>query len=218
MNEVSAYRTQLWEYYDRRVDELEATGLARALEYWRGLGVAATASEIGAEDIQVREVLHSLGPARFLEVGSGPGTYTSTLPGRGIALEQSAAALRVLLAGVRGIPAVRADALALPLRDASVERVFAGHIYGILDEPGRCALLSEARRVASEIVVVDSGRPAGVPAEQWQERSIGQDGEVFSVFRRHFEAQELADEIGGRVLFAGRFYVVVVADNPSRLP
>jgi SAM-dependent methyltransferase len=208
--EESAYRTQLWRYYDRRVEEVEATGLARAVEYWHGLGVAVSVSAIESEDTQVREVLHSLGPALFLEVGSGPGTYTSAIPARGIALEQSAAALRVLLACVSGVPAVRANALALPLRDASVERVFAGHIYGILDEAGRHALLSEARRVAREVVVVDSGRPAGVPAEHWQQRTIGQDSEVFSVLRRHFEAQELADEIGGRVLFAGQYYVVVV--------
>ena len=158
-------------------------------------------------------MLHSLEQATYLEVGSGPGTYTSVLPGKGIALDQSAAALRLLLSRVSGVPAIRADALDLPLHDRSVACVFATHIYGILDESGRDALLEEARRVASRMVVVDSGRPAGVPAEQWQQRTSGLDEQIYNVLRRHFDAQELADEVGGQVLFAGRFYVVVASET-----
>ena len=162
---------------------------------------------------RVCEVLHSLEPTTYLEVGSGPGTYTSILPGKGIALDQSAAALRVLLSRESGVPVIRADALQLPLRDRCVGRVFAAHIYGILAEPGRTALLQEARRVGSQIIVLDSGRPAGVSAEEWQQRTSGLDRRVYRVLRRHFDAHELADEIGGRVLFAGRFYVVVISET-----
>lgn len=224
VSEDSAYRDQLWDYYDRRVQFRAQDGLARvlddesrgvrtALEYWHGLGVTVTSSELRAEDAQVREVLQSLEPTPYLEVGSGPGTYTSILPGTGIALDQSAAALRVLLSREPGIPVIRADALQLPLRDQSVGRVFAAHIYGILAEHDRATLLHEARRVGSHVVVVDAGRPVGVSAEEWQQRTSGLDRQEYRVLRRHFDAHELAHEIGGKVLFAGRFYVVVTSET-----
>ena len=134
VSEDTEYRVQLWDYYDRRVQFRAQDALARAqdyesrdvrtaLEYWHGLGIAASASELLAEDARVCEVLHSLEPTTYLEVGSGPGTYTSILPGKGIALDQSAAALRVLLSRESGVPVIRADALQLPLRDRCVGRV-----------------------------------------------------------------------------------------------
>jgi hypothetical protein len=211
MGEDVGYRTQLWRYYDLRPRDPTGTARARALEYWRGLGVAVTGSEIEEEDTQVRAVLASLPPATYLEVGSGPGGYTAVLRGQGIALDQSATALHILRSRHVGVPVLRADGLELPLRDSSVERLFASHVYGILQPSERVVLLVEARRVARQVVLLDSGRPPGVPAEQWQQRSVRSDGQVFRVLRRHFRAAELAAEIGGRVLFAGRFYVVVVA-------
>jgi ubiquinone/menaquinone biosynthesis C-methylase UbiE len=223
MSADSGYRVQLWDYYDRRAQFRAQDAFGRvqqgsrhirnALEYWHRLGVPASASELEEEDAQVREVLHSLGPATYLEVGSGPGTYTSVLPGKGCALDQSEAALRLLRSRVPGVPAIRGDALHLPLRVRSVDRVFAAHIYGILDKSGRNALLSEARRVAGELVILDSGRPAGVLAVQWQQRTSGLDQQLYRVLRRHFDAQELADEIGGQVLYAGRFYVMVASST-----
>lgn len=223
VSEGVGYRVQLWDYYDRRAEfraqdaqaqiQDEGRWLRHALEYWHWLGVPASAPELESEHTQVCEVLRSREQATYLEVGSGPGTFTSALPGKGIALDQSAAALRLLLSRLSGVPAIRADALNLPLRDRSVACVFATHIYGILDELGRDALVKEARRVASRMVVVDSGRPAGVPAEQWQQRTSGLDDKLYNVHRRHFDAQELADELrGGQVLFAGRFYVVVASE------
>jgi Methyltransferase domain len=221
MSADSGYRVQLWDYYDRRAQFRAQDAFAQApqrsrqvrnaLEYWHGLGVEASAPELEEEDARVREALHSLGSATFLEVGSGPGTYTPNLPGSGGALDQSEAALRLLLSRLPGVPVIRADALHLPLRARSVDRVFATHIYGILDQPDRHALLSEARRVADELVILDAGRPAGVPAVQWQQRTSGLDQKPYRVLRRHFDAHELANEIGGQVLYAGRFYVVVAS-------
>ena len=52
------------------------------------------------------------------------------------------------------------------------------------------------------------GRPEGVNAEEWQERTLP-GGDSYRVFRRHFDAEELAAEVGGVVLFAGQFYVLV---------
>jgi hypothetical protein len=91
--------------------------------------------------------------------------------------------------------------------------VFAAHIYGILAGPDRTTLLQEARRVGSQLVVLDAGRPTGVSAEEWQQRTTGLDRQLYRVLRRHFDAHELADEIGGKVLFAGSFYVVVISET-----
>jgi Methyltransferase domain len=221
MDEDSRYRVQLWDYYDRRVELRAQDARARtqnddalvhnALEYWHWLGVTVSAAELKTEHAHVLDALGSLEPAMHLEVGSGPGTYTSALPGQVIALDQSATSLRLLGARLPGTPAVRADALSLPLLDRSVQYVSATHIYGILGEADRGALLQEARRVAHQLVLLDSGRPAGIPGEQWQQRTSGLDQRTYHVLRRHFDADELADEIGGHVLFAGRFYVVVIA-------
>lgn len=201
-------RPRSWEYYDRRALEGTRT-IGHALAYWTGLGVDAKAADIEAEALEVRRLLGSMPPSPFLEVGAGPGTFTAYLRGWGIALDQSEAALRVLRSGPAGSPVVRGDALRLPVRDRAVARVFAAHIYGLLTEGQRGPFLSEGRRVAEELIVVDAGRPLGVPAEHWQRRTLG--GETFGVFRRHFKSEELASEIEGRPLFSGCFYVVVRA-------
>ena len=67
--------------------------------------------------------------------------------------------------------------------------------------------------MAGELVILDSGRPAGVLAVQWQQRTSGLDQQLYRVLRRHFDAEELADEIGGQVLYAGRFYVMVASSD-----
>lgn len=201
--------SSIWEYYDRRAAQ-GVRGVNHAVEYWTGLGVEVTAADIEAEAAQLERHLRGLVPATFVEVGAGPGTFTAVLPGRGIALDQSDASLRVLLASSAHVPAVRADALALPLRDQGVERVYATHIYGILGAGADRALVSEARRVARELVIVDAGRPAGVPAEHWQVRILP-DGSSWRIYRRHFDGPDLAAEVGGRILFAGRFYVLIAA-------
>jgi SAM-dependent methyltransferase len=202
-------RPPSWEYYDRRAYEGART-IGHALAYWTGLGVDATAADIEAEAVEVRRLLGSLSPSPFVEVGAGPGTFTADLPGWGIALDQSEAALRVLRSGPADTPVVRADAFGLPLRDRAVTRVFAAQIYGLLTQEQRGPFLSEVRRIAKELVVIDAGRPPGVPAEHWQSRTL--DGsETFRVFRRHFEPEALAAEIDGRPLFSGLFYVVVSA-------
>jgi Methyltransferase domain len=198
-----------WEYYDRRAQEGTRT-IGHALAYWTGLGAEATAADIEAEAVEIRRLLGSMAPSPFAEVGAGPGTFTAYLPGWGIALDQSEAALRVLRSGPAETPVVRGDALRLPLRDRAVTRVFAAHIYGLLTQEQRRPFLSEARRIGTELVVIDARRPPSVPAEHWQRRTLG-GRETFSVFRRHFKSEALAAEIDGRSLFSGRFYVVVSA-------
>ena len=202
-------RRRSWEYYDRRAQEGQRT-VRHATEYWTGLGVETSEAEIEAEGLELRRLLRSLTPATFAEVGAGPGTFTSDLAGCGVALDQSDAALRVLLAGSPKMSAVQADACRLPFPDRALERVIATHIYGLLHESERRSFLAEVHRVADELVVLDAGRPIGVAAEQTQLRTLS-GGDRFEIFRRHFDAEELAQELGGRPLFAGRFYVLVAA-------
>jgi SAM-dependent methyltransferase len=214
-SELVAHRRALWDYYNRRV-----TGRPPAFEnahaYWTGLGVEVEIADIAYEAAQLTDKLRELSPVPFVDVGAGPGTFTSLVPGPGIALDQSRRALEVLRAQVPGIPAAQADALRLPLPDGAVVRFFSSHVYGLLLPSERQVFLAEARRVASELILVDAGRPKGVRAEEWQERRLP-DGGAFKVFRRHFDADVLAAEVGGDVLFAGRFYVLVsVVSSGSR--
>ncbi len=196
-----------WEYYDRRVAQ-GVPGLHRAVEYWSGLGVQVAAADIEDEGARVRALLASLSGTTFVEAAAGPGTFTGLLPGRGVASDQSAAALERLRDDHPGFPALRADVTALPFRDHSFGRYFAAHIYGLLQPDEARRLLDEATRVAGELVILDAGRPAGVAAEEWQNRTLP-DGGPYRIFRRHFEPEALASELGGTVLFGGLFYVLV---------
>jgi len=106
-------------------------------------------------------------------------------------------------------PRVRADAFALPFADGGFDRVFTGHFYGHLLPEQRARFLSEVRRVAPSLVVVDARIHPAVEPEQIQERVLN-DGSVHRVFKRYFTAEELAHELGGGlVLYAGRWFVMV---------
>ena len=65
--------------------------------------------------------------------------------------------------------------------------------------------LAEARRVAAELVVVDaSQRALAASTDEMQERILN-DGSRWTVYKRYFEPDELADELGGgETLFAGQ--------------
>ena len=57
--------------------------------------------------------------------------------------------------------AIVGDALHLPVADMAFDRVFAGRFYGHLPHDPRGAFLSEARRVAGELVVIVTARRRG---------------------------------------------------------
>ena len=206
-NEREQHRRSLWEYYDRRVTG-RLPGLANAHAYWTGLGVTVEVEDIAAEAAQLERLLRELSAVRFVDVGAGPGTFTGYLAGRGIAIDQSRRALDVLRTVVPEVPVIQADATALPVPTHAFDRFFSAHLYGLLLPSEREPFLAEAHRVASEVVVLDAGRPLGVSAEEWQERTLPSGGS-YRVFRRHFDADALAAEVGGVVLFAGQFYVLV---------
>jgi len=101
------------------------------------------------------------------------------------------------------------DALELPFPDEAFDRVLTGHFYGHLPDRDRERFLAEARRVAAELVIVDSALRDEVSAEEWQERVLN-DGSRHRVYKRYFTGEGLADEVGGgAVLQAGGWFVAV---------
>src|SRR5262249_15120357 len=70
--------------------------------------------------------------------------------------------------------------------------------------------LDQARRVAPELVVVESLRHPGDPAAAWVERRLS-DGSTWSVYKRVFDGPDLADELGGRVVFSGPSVLLLTA-------
>jgi hypothetical protein len=84
-----------------------------------------------------------------------------------------------------------------------------GHFYGHLEPGVREAFLLEARRVAPELVVVDSAMRPDQRDEEQQERVLN-DGSRWEVYKRYFTGAGLAAELdGGEVLHEGRWFVVV---------
>jgi hypothetical protein len=83
--------------------------------------------------------------------------------------------------------------------------------YGHLQEGDRQRFLAEARRVAPELVVVDAALRDDVEPEQLEERVL-RDGSRWTVYKRFFTPEGLLAELGGgRVVYAGRWFVAVAS-------
>jgi demethylmenaquinone methyltransferase/2-methoxy-6-polyprenyl-1,4-benzoquinol methylase len=192
-------------YYEARAPEYD--------DWWLGTGAFAERERPGWEEERTRlvDALGGLPPARTLDVACGTGFLTQHLPGTVTGLDQSASMLALASARVPRAGFVQSDALRLPFLDGAFERVFASHFYGHLEEPERVRFLAEARRVASELVVVDSALRDDVEPAEWQRRQL-RDGSTWSVYKRFFRAGELAVELGGGdTLLDGRWFVAVRA-------
>jgi ubiquinone/menaquinone biosynthesis C-methylase UbiE len=196
-----------WAYYDRRAPEYD--------DWWTGTGPFAHRERPGwrEETASMVALVRSLPDGRTLDVACGTGFLTQYLRGAVVAIDQSPSMMAVAAARLTGAgAAVRADALSLPFRRDSFTQVVTAHFYGHLPPHERERFLSEARRVACRLVVIDSALRPGVEPEQWQERVL-RDGSRHRVFKRYLEAEQLADEIGGRALFAGTWFVAA-ANSP----
>ena len=190
-------------YYDRRAREYD--------EWYRGLGQYAERDRPGWEQevAALCESLAALPPVRTLDVACGTGVLTRHLPGEVVGLDQSEGMLDEARQQAPNATYVRGDALALPFEDDSFDRVVTGHFYGHLAGADRERFLAEARRLASELVVVDSALREDVDPEEQQERVLN-DGSRWEVYKRYFEPEALARELGGgEVLFAGHWFVAV---------
>jgi ubiquinone/menaquinone biosynthesis C-methylase UbiE len=187
---------------------------ARAREYddwWLGRGLYAARDRRGwfEEVTRLLGAIASLPPARTLDVACGTGFLTRHLHGEVTGLDQSETMLAVAAEQVPGARFVSGDALALPFADGAVDRLFTGHFYGHLEQRDRERFLAEARRVARELVVVDSALRDGVEPEERQQREL-KDGTRWQVYKRYFTPEELREELGGgEILFAGTWFVAV---------
>jgi len=190
-------------YYDRRAPEYD--------DWWRGSGLFAERDRPAwNEEVEALcSAIAALEPARTLDVASGTGFLTRHLRGEVVGLDQSESMLEEARRQAPNATFVRGDALSLPFEDGAFERVFTGHFYGHLDPEQRERFVVEARRVAPELVVVDSALREDVEPEEQQERVLN-DGSRWEVYKRYFEPDGLARELGGgQTLFAGRWFVAV---------
>jgi demethylmenaquinone methyltransferase/2-methoxy-6-polyprenyl-1,4-benzoquinol methylase len=193
-------------YYERRATEYD--------DWWQGTGLFASRERPGwQEEVEaVAALVGDLPAARTLDVACGTGFLTRHLQGPlVVGIDQSAAMVAITQSrlGSGGVALV-ADALRLPFADGTFDRLFTGHFYGHLVPDERATFLAEARRVARELVVVDSALRDGVEPEQWQERTLN-DGSRHRVFKRFLTADGLAGEIGGEPLLGGTWFVAARA-------
>ena len=193
------------EYYDTRAPEYD--------DWYLGLGGFAQRDRPGWDDELAALVaaIERLPAKRTLDVACGTGFLTRHLQGDVTGLDQSARMLAIAAERKPDATFVQGDALELPFEERAFERLFTGHFYGHLEEDERVRFLADARRVSSELVVVDASRVHSPVAEEIQERVLN-DGSRWTVYKRYFEPEELARELGGgEVLFAGRWFVMVRA-------
>jgi ubiquinone/menaquinone biosynthesis C-methylase UbiE len=192
-------------YYEQRANEYD--------DWWLGTGLFARRERPGwAEEVEdLIGVLAGLPPARTLDVACGTGMLTRHLPGELEALDQSEAMVAVASERMPDVRVVQGDAVPLPFSDGEFERVFTSHFYGHLLPEEREPFLEEARRVGAQLVIVDSALHEGLSPEEDQERVLN-DGSRHKVYKRFFEPDELAAELGGgTVLHAGHWFVAVAA-------
>jgi ubiquinone/menaquinone biosynthesis C-methylase UbiE len=201
---------------DRTLGAVKAYYDARAPEYddwFHGVGRYADRDRPGWEEelAALTATLEALAPARTLDVACGTGFLTRHLRGDLTCLDQSERMLALAAERVPHARMVNADAIPLPFADGEFERLFTGHFYGHLEEPQRTAFLEEARRVAGELVFVDSSQSYSAVAAEWQPRLLN-DGSEWKVYKRFFTGEGLAEELGGgEVLHDGTWFVVVRA-------
>jgi ubiquinone/menaquinone biosynthesis C-methylase UbiE len=177
-------------YYERRAAEYD--------DWYEGAGRFADRDRPGwDEEVQALvQLVAALPPARTLDVACGTGFLTRHLRGFVVALDRSPAMVEIAQARLPHGIALTGDALTLPFAAGAFERVFIGHFYGHLPPDERAAFLAEARRVAPELVVVDSAPRQDEPREGWQDRVLN-DGSRHRVFKRFLTAAQLVEELGG---------------------
>lgn len=190
-------------YYEQRALEYD--------EWYRGTGLYARRVRPGWDEEVERlaAAVASIKAASVLDVACGTGFLTRHLPGRVIALDQSATMLRIARERLPRGDVVRGDAFHLPFPSCAFDCAVAGHFYGHLREPERARFLAEVRRVAGRVLIIDAAWREELEPEQVQDRMLN-DGSRHTVYKRYFTPEQLISELGGaEVLHAGRWFVAV---------
>ena len=197
------------EYYDTRAPEYD--------EWYLGLGRFAERERPGWHEAvsALEQAVQELAPARTLDVACGTGFLTRNLRGPVTGLDQSDQMIEIARERMPAAEFVQADAIPLPFSANAFDRVFTGHFYGHLGDTEREAFLADARRVAPELIVVDSAVRPDHEREEVQARILN-GGSAFEVYKRYFDGDELARELGGgTVLHASDWFVMVASSAAS---
>jgi len=192
-------------YYAQRAPEYD--------DFYLGTGLYASRARPGwHEEVEsLRSLLASLSFSAIADVACGTGFLTRHLAGRVVGIDQSLAMLQIARAWVPGGRVVQGDALGLPFPAGTFDCLSAGHYYGHLRQSDRDRFLVEAHRVAARILIIDAAARGESSTEEVQPRMLN-DGSRHSVYKRYFTPVQLLSELGGgRVLHAGRWFVVVLA-------
>jgi ubiquinone/menaquinone biosynthesis C-methylase UbiE len=200
---LDSVRAEERRYYELRAPEYD--------DWYLGRGVHEGVERPGWDEELARLValIEALPPGRVLDVACGTGFLTRHLRGEVTGIDQSATMLEIARGRCPGATLLQADALTLPFEDRSFDRAFTGHFYGHLRASDREQFLSEVRRLAPELVVVDTALRPGLGREEIHERVLS-DGSLHAVYKRYLAPEELARELGGgRTLHAGDWFVVV---------
>ncbi|HET6870310.1 MAG TPA: class I SAM-dependent methyltransferase [Solirubrobacteraceae bacterium] len=195
------------EYYDARAAEYD--------EWYLDQGLYAARERPGWHEAvrALEQAVAALPAASTLDVACGTGFLTRHLTGPVTGLDQSERMLDIARERVPQGRFVPGDAMQLPFEDGSFDRVFTGHFYGHLEGGAREAFLAQVQRLAPALVVVDSAVRPDHEREEWQTRVLN-DGSRHQVYKRYFDPDALAAELGGgTVLHANDWFVMVAAGN-----
>lgn len=142
----------------------------------------------------------------MLDVACGTGVWTRFLPGEVTAMDQSQEMLDIAATRVPAARLIRALFPPLPFPDDSYDAVFTANFYGLLRPDERAAFLTEVRRVAPELIVVDLRSDGDTPTEGPERRVIN--GTSYDIFRRRFTPESLTAELGGNLTYPGRYFLM----------
>ncbi len=185
-------RVRMREYYERRANEYDST----SYEAPDGVDVSPLTAFVSG-----------LTPRRTLDVACGTGYLMRFLQGEVVGLDQSPTMLRLAHGRLGDVELVHAAVPPLPFADGAFDRVFTSFFYGHLSGMVvRARFVREALRVAQELVVVEQAWHADLPRARWEKRQLS-DGTSYRVFKRYFDASELADELSGETVLAHDLWV-----------
>jgi ubiquinone/menaquinone biosynthesis C-methylase UbiE len=191
-------------YYNERAREFD--------DWYLGLGQHELTSRPGwTEELQALQDL--IASWRFLaplDIACGTGFLTRNFTHAVTGIDQSHAMLTIARTVVRPGKFVQGDALKLPFRAQQFDGALIAHFYGHLLADDRAAFLSEARRVARDLIFIDSALRPGVAAESIQERVL-KNGSRHRVYKRYFTPEMLSGETGAtEILHAGTWFVAAL--------